>query len=70
MDFIGLKVIECIQGVHELSNIALKDPQAAFSIYINGNVHHWQFIAITTSRLPEAFKPLEKAIRTMFLPAL
>ena len=43
MGFIGLKVIECIQDVHELSSIALKGPQVAYSVYINGISCHWQF---------------------------
>ena len=60
MDFVGLKVIECIQDVHELSNIALKDPQAAYSVYINGISRHCQLIARTTPGISEAFIPLRK----------
>ena len=59
-----------MKDVHELSEIVLKDPQVAYSLYINGISLRWRFLARTTLGILEAFKPLLKAIRTMFLPSL
>ena len=59
-----------VNPVFELSEVAKINPQNAYILYINGISQRWQYLSRATPEISEELKPLEKAIRTMFLPAL
>jgi hypothetical protein len=56
--------------VHRLSEIAITEPHAAYSVFVHQLQHSWQFTLRTISGLSDAFQPIEDAIRNIFLPAL
>ena len=53
-----------------LSEIAIKEPQAALSAYTKSICHRWSFIQRTLPNIKDQFLPLEDCIRNTFIPSL
>ena len=70
LNFVRQKVIGFVKDIYKLTEVALINPQNAYILYINGISQRWQYLSRTTPEISEELKPLERAIRTMFLPAL
>ena len=64
------KIEEWIHSVERLAKIAVTEPQAAFSAFIERLQSRWVFVVRTVPDLAKAMQPLEDAIRQKFLPAL
>ena len=68
--YVHEKIQEWIDSVERLANIAITEPQAAFSAFTERVQSRWVFVVRTVPDLAEAMKPLEDAIRQKFIPAL
>ena len=68
--YVSSKVAGWVDMVHRLSDIAITEPHAAYSVFVHQLQHSWQFTLRTISGLSDAFQPIEDAIRNKFLPAL
>ena len=56
--------------VIRLSKFAETEPHAAYTAFTFGIKHKWTYIARTLPDIADAFHPLEKAIRHVFIPAI
>jgi hypothetical protein len=68
--YITKKIDGWVDNVQRLSVIAKTEPHAAFSAFTRCLQSRWTFVTRTIPNAAEYFKPLEKAIRETFLPAL
>ena len=64
------KIAEWVASVERLAKIAVTEPRAAFSAFIQRLQSRWVFVVRTVPSLANAMQPLEDAIRQKFLPAL
>ena len=53
-----------------LSKIAEIQPQAAYSAYINGFQHKFNYFVRTISDIKELLQPIEDIIKKVFIPAI
>ena len=53
-----------------LSTITKKEPQAAYSAFIHGVSHRWNYVLRTVPNVSELLSPLEDAIRHDLIPAI
>ena len=58
------------KDIKELSAIAEREPQAAYSAFIYGTSKRWMFVARTTPNSSEVFRHLDWMINETFLPAI
>ena len=60
--------------IHEevigLSTVAKREPQAAYSAFIHGVTHRWNYVLRTIPNITELLTPLEEAIRHRLIPAI
>ena len=68
--YVKNKITEFVGEVKILSAFALTQPHAAYSAFCHGLIGKWTYLARTIPHSSELFKPLEDAIRTIFLPSL
>ena len=53
-----------------MADIALEEPQAAYSAYTKCISHRWTFVQRTIPSTKDLFKPLEECIRNIFIPSI
>ena len=70
LGFVKEQVVGFVKVIGELAEAAKTNPQNAYTIFINSISRRWQYLSRTTPDISEELKPLEKAIRTVFLPQL
>ena len=58
------------EEVIRLSTIAKREPQAAYSAFIHGVTHRWNYVLRTIPNITELLTPLEEAIRHQLIPAI
>ena len=63
------KIQEWIDSVERLAKIAVTEPQAAFSAFIERLQSRWGFMVRTIPDLAKAVQRLEDSIRQKFIPA-
>ena len=68
-EFIGKKVDDWIKEIENLSNIAKTEPHAAYSCFIKGECHKFNYIMSTVPDISEQLLPLDEAI-DKFISAL
>ena len=68
--FVTEKVRKWVQDVHQLSEIAKDEPQAAYCAYTKGLCHRWSFLQRTVKDINHLFKPLEDAIYRELMPTI
>ena len=56
--------------MERLSLIAITQPQAAYTALTHGLIHKWTYVARTVPNITDLLKPLEDAIRQLFLPVI
>ena len=56
--------------INDLANIAETEPQLAYSAYVYGTSHRWQFLCRTTPHISEYLAELEDIIKEKLIPAL
>ena len=69
-EFITGKIEEQISDIHELSEIAKREPQLAYSAFVYGISKRWVFVARTTPGISEQFRHLDLTVREEFIPAI
>ena len=68
--FVSEKVIEWCKDLKQLSEIASREPQVAYSAFIYGLSKRWTYVCRTTPDISELLKPLEHSITELFIPAI
>ena len=56
--------------MENLSEIAITQPQAAYTVFTHVFLHRWSYIARTVPFTPELFHPLDDVLSLHFLPAI
>ena len=69
-NWVKCKVQSWVDEITCLSNIALSQPQSAFSALTHGGKNHWTFVRRTCPNIDSPLLPIEITLRTVFLPAL
>ena len=69
-DFLRKKIDEWKNDINELSAIAEREPQAAYSAFVYGTSKRWMFVARTTPNSSQLFRHLDWLISETFLPAI
>ena len=69
-EFITKKVEQWIKEVERLSEFAISQPHAAFAAFTHGVRHRWTYLSRVLPIPVVQIQPLEKVIRTAFLPSL
>ena len=64
------KVASWVEELEQLSCIATTQPHAAFAAFTHGLSRRWTYLARTTPHIEDLIKPLEEAIKRIFLPNL
>ena len=68
--YVKTKVTSWVEELERLSSIAITQPHAAFAAFTHGLTSRWTYLARTTPHIEDFIKPLEEAIRKVFLPNL
>jgi hypothetical protein len=68
--FVESKVNEWITDIEDISKIAAREPQVAYSAYIYGLSKRWNYVCRTTPNIVAQLKKLEFKIQDTFIPAL
>lgn len=68
--FTSKKVSEWTSMITKLSEVALSQPQAAFTGFVYSIQHKWTFHQRVIQMQPEAYVPLEKSIMDRLIPPL
>ena len=68
--YVEEKVSKWKKELEHLSNIALTQPQAAYTAFTHGIKSKWIYLARTTQNIEHMLAPLEEVIRGKFLPAI
>ena len=69
-EFIDRKVEEWCKDLHQLAEIASREPQIAYSAFVYGLSKRWNYVCRTTPRIAQRLIPLEQATRESFIPAI
>ncbi len=69
-EYIKAKVDGWVEDVKQLAEIAIDEPQAAYSAFVKGLCMRWTYIQRTVSDIGHLFQPLEDAIHNIFIPAM
>ncbi|XP_050739099.1 uncharacterized protein LOC127009782 [Eriocheir sinensis] len=69
-EYVGDKVAEWVKEIEALSAIAKTEPHAAYSAYTHGIQHRWTFLMRTIPGISPLLRPLENAVKNVFMPAL
>ena len=68
--FVSEKIDKWILDIDELSTIANREPQLAYSAFIYGLSKRWNYICRTTPNVSALMKRLEFKIREKFIPSI
>ena len=68
--YVKKKAAECCEEVICLTTIARRKPQAAYSAFIPGASHCWNYVQRTIPNITKLLTPLEEAIRHQLIPAI
>lgn len=68
--YVKNKVTEWCEEDIRLSTIAKREPQAAYSAFLHGVTHHWNYVLRTIPNITKLLTPLEEAIRHQLIPAI
>ena len=68
--FVEEKVSKWKKELEHLSDIAMTQPQAAYTAFTHGMKNKWIYLARTTPNIEHLLAPLEEVIRGKFLPAI
>jgi len=68
--YIKNKVKDWVKDLQLLSKYAQDDPQAAYSVFIEGLSSRWTHFQRKVPDMSELFEPLENAIRDQLIPTL
>ena len=69
-EFVKGKVSNWCKDLKQLSEIASREPQVAYSAFIYGLSKQWNYVCRTTPNISELLKPLEHDITEYFIPAI
>ena len=69
-NYISDKVQKWVKDINSLAEIAIEEPQAAYSAYIKSICYRWAFVQGTVLKTSHLFAPLEERIRQTFIPAV
>jgi hypothetical protein len=64
------QVEKWVQGIHNLARVAGRYPQAAYTGITRCLQVEWTYLQRVVPDIGEAFRPIETAIRDVFLPSL
>ena len=67
--FVEEKIEEWITDIQDLSEIAKREPQLAYSAYVYGLSKRWNYLCRTTPNISQQLKKLEYTVQDCFLPA-
>ena len=67
-EYVREKVSEWVQEVTALAEVAMTEPQAAYSAFTHGIQHRWTFLMRTVPGISPLLRSLEDAIRTILVP--
>ena len=68
--FVKKKVAEWCEEIVCLSTIAKREPQAAYSAFVHGVSHRWNYVLRTIPNTSELLIPVEETIRHQLIPAI
>ena len=68
--YVQNKVSTWVGEMEKLSEIAITQPQAAYTAFTHVFLHCWLYIARTVPFIPELFHPLDNVLSLRFLPAM
>ena len=68
--YVQQKVASWVDELERLSRMATTQPHAAFAAFTHGLSGRWTYLARTTPHIEDLIKPLEEAIRRVFIPNL
>ena len=68
--FVKSQIEEWEKDINALAAIAATEPQLAYSAYVYGTSHRWQFVCRTTPGISNAMKALETLIRDKLIPSI
>ncbi len=68
--FVEEKIKEWITDIQDLSEIAKREPQLAYSAYVYGLSKRWNYLCRTTPNISQQLKKLEYTVQDCFLPAI
>ena len=68
--YVSEKVNLWVQDVERLADVAIEEPQAAYTAFVKSIAHRWTFLQRTIQGVAQLFQPLEDAIRNRLLTAL
>ena len=68
--FIREKVNDWCRDLKQLSDIATREPQIAYSAFVFGLSKRWNYVCRTTPNIAEQLKTLEHVTREEFIPAI
>ena len=70
LGFVDSKVEERCRDLKQLSEIATREPQLAYSAFVYGLSKRWNYVCRTTPGISDRLKPLEFVTREDFIPAI
>ena len=68
--YVQNKIEKWTQDIHQLSEIAVNEPQLALCAFTKAMCMRWSFVQRTISNISHLFQPLEEVIRERFIPAV
>ena len=68
--YVKRKVSGWVHEVERLSSIAVTQPHAAYAAFTHGQTSKWTYLERTIPDIGDLLKPVENAIRQLFLPSL
>ena len=68
--FVQEKVATWVREMEKLSEVAVTQPQAAYTAFMHVFLHCWSYVARTIPWSPELFHPLDDVVSFRFLPAV
>ena len=69
-EYVSKKVKLWCDGILTLSNIAKTHPHSAYTAFVHGVLHKWNYVMRTVDLVGSLFQPLEDTIHKHFIPAL
>ena len=69
-EYVSEKVKIWSNEIFALSAIAKTHPHSAYSAFVHGVIHKWNYVMQTIESIGCLLQPLEKAIHEHFIPAL
>ena len=64
------KVTKWVEDINQLADLALYEPQAAYSAFTKGILHRWTYVMRTIPDIGHLFEKLEEVINNKLIPAL